>query len=301
MIKKLFTICLIMALISPTMAATSNDMTDPISWLLSLGKGRGGGSQGPQGDPGPAGPPGTVLYVDCGENECIMNQTPGPQGPQGEQGIQGIQGIQGEQGIPGLNNMTPGPQGEQGIQGPPGDPGEAATINVNYTFTGAPGTSALVTNIGTQYAALLDILIPAGIQGEPGEPGEQGPPGDPGTCDLSSVYPVGSIYISTVSTNPNTLFGFGTWAAFGTGRVLVGIDSGDADFDTAEETGGSKTSQASSHTGTAVTSHTTGPARSGTGVTAVISGTHSVTQPADHSAQNIVQPYIVVYMWERTA
>lgn len=29
--------------------------------------------------------------------------------------------------------------------------------------------------------------------------------------------------------------------------------------------------------------------------------THSVTQPSDHSAMNIVQPYIVVYFWKRTA
>jgi microcystin-dependent protein len=35
--------------------------------------------------------------------------------------------------------------------------------------------------------------------------------------------------------------GFGTWAAFGAGRVLVGLDAGDVDFDTVEETGGAKT------------------------------------------------------------
>ena len=59
---------------------------------------------------------------------------------------------------------------------------------------------------------------------------------------LKKAYPVGSIYINaTSSTNPATLLGFGTWSAFGAGRVMVGIDSEDADFDTAEETGGAKT------------------------------------------------------------
>jgi len=65
---------------------------------------------------------------------------------------------------------------------------------------------------------------------------------------LQAVYPVGSIYISTTGVNPSTTFGFGTWTAFGDGRVLVGQDAGDASFDTLEETGGSKNAIAVSHT-----------------------------------------------------
>lgn len=66
------------------------------------------------------------------------------------------------------------------------------------------------------------------------------------TAALQSVYPVGSIYINaSSSTNPATLIGFGTWTAFGAGRVLVGLNASDTDFDTAEETGGSKTSTSS--------------------------------------------------------
>lgn len=39
---------------------------------------------------------------------------------------------------------------------------------------------------------------------------------------LDKVYPVGSIYISTTSTNPSTIFG-GTWAQISQGRCLVGV------------------------------------------------------------------------------
>jgi len=55
------------------------------------------------------------------------------------------------------------------------------------------------------------------------------------------AWPVGSVFTSVVSTNPNTLLGYGTWSAFGAGRVLVGLDSGQTEFDTVEETGGANT------------------------------------------------------------
>lgn len=71
---------------------------------------------------------------------------------------------------------------------------------------------------------------------------------------MDRIYPIGSIYTNAVDdTNPATLLNFGTWEAFGSGRVPVGFDSGDSDFNTAEETGGSKTNNLShSHT---VSSH----------------------------------------------
>jgi len=63
---------------------------------------------------------------------------------------------------------------------------------------------------------------------------------------LQALYPVGSIYSSTVSTNPNTLFGFGTWVAYASGRVLIGDGGG---F-TAGATGGSADAITVSHTHT---------------------------------------------------
>ena len=70
----------------------------------------------------------------------------------------------------------------------------------------------------------------------------------------AALFPVGSIYTnSSVATNPGTLLGFGTWSAFGAGRVMVGFDSGNALFDTAEETGGSANAITVSHTHTGTT------------------------------------------------
>lgn len=63
----------------------------------------------------------------------------------------------------------------------------------------------------------------------------------PGGGAAIDAWPVGSVFIAVVSTSPATLLGGGTWVAFGAGRMLVGFNSGDADFDTAEETGGAKT------------------------------------------------------------
>lgn len=81
---------------------------------------------------------------------------------------------------------------------------------------------------------------------------------------LQALHPVGSIYINaTNSTNPGTLLGFGTWTAFGAGRVPVGFNASNTLFDTAEETGGSYDAIVVSHTHTGTTgnesqSHTHG-------------------------------------------
>tara|TARA_R110000824_G_C14906183_1_gene646001 strand:- start:75 stop:647 length:573 start_codon:yes stop_codon:yes gene_type:complete len=126
-----------------------------------------------------------------------------------------------------------------------------------------------------------------------------------------AIYPVGSIYTNaTNSANPATFIGFGTWAAFGAGRVPVGIDGADTDFDTAEETGGSKThtlttSEIPSHTHT-YSEPTSGSAAKGIGggaanPTAVGRQTVNSGSTGGGGAHNNLQPYIAVYMWKRTA
>jgi len=141
---------------------------------------------------------------------------------------------------------------------------------------------------------------------------------------LAAMYPVGSIYTNaSVSTNPATLLGFGTWTAFAAGRVMVGFDSGNSLFDTAEETGGSADAITVSHTHTATVTdpghlHTQteynqpGIGNAGGGgarVNAVTANTGSATtgisvaiSTTGSSGTNAnYQPYITVYMWKRTA
>lgn len=119
----------------------------------------------------------------------------------------------------------------------------------------------------------------------------------------TQAFPIGSIYIAVVATNPSSLLGYGTWTAFATGRTLVGIDIGDASFDVVEETGGSKT-----HTLTVgeIPSHTHGANNGGNsnGAWASTAG-NSYGSVSDATggggAHNNLQPYIVTYMWKRTA
>lgn len=55
----------------------------------------------------------------------------------------------------------------------------------------------------------------------------------------NQMYPVGSLYFSTNSTSPATIYG-GTWERYGKGRTLVSVNESDTDF-TAGKTGGEKT------------------------------------------------------------
>ena len=57
---------------------------------------------------------------------------------------------------------------------------------------------------------------------------------------LDTVYPVGSIYITTSNTSPASFLG-GSWERYAKGRTLIGVDEKDKDFIDATHSGGSKT------------------------------------------------------------
>lgn len=73
-----------------------------------------------------------------------------------------------------------GDKGDQGIQGVQGNPGSAATVAVGTTTTGAPGTSAGVSNSGSGSNAVFDFTIPQGAKGDKGDTGSKGDKGDTG-------------------------------------------------------------------------------------------------------------------------
>ena len=142
-----------------------------------------------------------------------------------------------------------------------------------------------------------------------------------------AAHPIGSLFETTVSTNPGTLYG-GTWAAWGGGRVPVGVNTADSDFNTVEKTGGKKTERHEfkigykGYYGTAVGSDDNmiqaykystssygtyayeGSAQAGVNAGIQASAnTRDVAQASstgDTSETGIVQPYITCYIWKRT-
>jgi len=132
---------------------------------------------------------------------------------------------------------------------------------------------------------------------------------------VAAAYPVGSIYMNASSaTNPNTLLGFGTWAAFGDGRVLIGEGGGYANGAT-----GGATTAAHTLTTAEMPSHyhslyigggSSGPrdalsadAASGEGHSYDGSNGEATESTGSGSAHShsTIQPYITVHMWKRTA
>ena len=101
---------------------------------------------------------------------------------------------------------------------------------------------------------------------------------------LNKTYPVGSIYISTSSTNPSSLFG-GTWTSYGAGRTLVGVGSnGETNYTSAGLTGGNEkislaVANLPAHTHSVTPSGTVSSTFKGTSATLGSAGSHTHSMP----------------------
>lgn len=102
-----------------------------------------------------------------------------------------------------------------------GLPGNAATVNVGTTTTGAPGTNASVTNIGTIYAAILDFVIPRGDVGAAGATGATGK----GITSIAKTGTVGLVdtYTITYSDATTSTFTVTNGATGATGKGITSI------------------------------------------------------------------------------
>jgi len=115
---------------------------------------------------------------------------------------------------------------------------------------------------------------------------------------IDVIYPVGSIYISTLTTNPNTILGTGTWVRVAEGQFLVGFKTADPDFDPVENTGGAKTHDHPSTTSGAASANTL--VDNNADGTTVSVDTAGSTHDTDLAAISHLPPFYVVYIWKRT-
>jgi hypothetical protein len=181
----------------------------------------------------------------------------------------------------------------RGDQGPPG-----------VGFTGTPGASAYQLAVEAGFVGTVEEWL--------------------ASIGVSEAWPVGSVFTSVVETNPATMIGYGTWSNIGAGRVLVGLNAADVDFDTLRKTGGAKThvlteAEMPAHTHTQNPhSHSYSSQTATTG--AVSSYEHGAVDTSSTAAESSistnaatatnqstgggqahanVQPYFTVYFWER--
>lgn len=195
--------------------------------------------------------------------------------------------VRGEKGDRG----EPGAKGDKGEKGDTGEPGTLEGLTINGKAVQSGSIQLTASDVG----ALPASAAAADSQRLGGKTLSE---------LMLAIYPVGSVFISTSSVSPATLFG-GSWSALA-GRFLLGAGSGY----TAGATGGEAT--------VSLTKDQNGPhyhyyACNSQGsdanvwgpmgvVMQVTKGNDAETRSSGSgSPHNNMPPYLVVYMWKRTA
>ena len=123
-------------------------------------------------------------------------------------------------------------------------------------------------------------------------------------------WPIGSVFLAVISTSPATLLGGGTWERIAEGRMLIGQNDADVDFDTAEETGGAKTKTLAE---TEIPSHVHGElapsSASGGALKFAVDSNANGSQASGLNTEavgggqafSLMNPFLVCYIWKRTA
>ena len=121
---------------------------------------------------------------------------------------------------------------------------------------------------------------------------------------FQKIYPIGSIYLSTVSTNPNSLFGFGTWEQI-QDRFLLAAGNSYAAGSTGGETEHTLTvDEIPSHTHQCILAHGSNDPASGFSYANTVAGTFNfgfIKNTGGSGAHNNMPPYLVVYVWKRVS
>lgn len=131
---------------------------------------------------------------------------------------------------------------------------------------------------------------------------------------IEVIYPVGSIYMSVNPVNPGTWIQNTTWVAWASGRVPVGVNPSDGNFNTVEKTGGASThaltvNQLPAHRhmipGTSYKWFEAPPNQTNKtlamGGSLPLAESNPTTNTGGGAAHNNLQPYITCYFWKRTA
>lgn len=198
------------------------DTTNGGEWVS---QGQLQGAKGDTGDTGPQGAPGEAATVQVGQVTT------------GEPGSNATVTNSGTENAAVLDFSIP-----RGATGAKGDIGATPNISVGEVTTLEPGQQATASMSGTAENPVLNLGIPKGDTGEAGQGGLS-------AADvIALIYPVGAIMPTTSNVNPGTYLTGTTWESFGAGKTLVGVDTADADFNSAAKTGGAKTASDGGHT-----------------------------------------------------